>query len=159
MLPVCSGWIVAKPSPTRFEPTTGPRTAPNNIGDELPVMRPGLSSWDSDQRFDALLGRAIATLHHSVPVTLYFIQHNMKHGDKVGVGALSIYLLGALLLCAMGIWLDSPLQHLEMFAFCLLWAGFLISFYAAIRGSRWWLLLPLSTVCFWLWVATSKYAG
>jgi hypothetical protein len=66
----------------------------------------------------------------------------MKHGDKIGVGALAIHLLGALLLCAMWIWVDSPIRHLEMFAFCLLWGGFLISFYAAIRGSRWWLLLP-----------------
>ncbi len=83
----------------------------------------------------------------------------MRHGDKVGIGALASYLLGALLLCVIGTWMDSPIPHLEMFAFCLLWGGFFISFYAAIRGSRWWLLLPKSSACFWLWLATSKYAG
>jgi hypothetical protein len=83
----------------------------------------------------------------------------MKHGDKVGVFALVIYLAGALLLCAMLIWVDSSIQRLEMFAFCLLWGGFFIAFYAAVRGSRWWLLLPLSLLCFWIWLATSKYAG
>jgi hypothetical protein len=85
----------------------------------------------------------------------------MKHGDKVGIGALAIFLLGALPLCAMGIWLNSPIWHwhLETPAFCLLWSGFFISIYAGFRGSRWWFLLPASLVCFWLWLATSKYAG
>jgi hypothetical protein len=83
----------------------------------------------------------------------------MRHGDKVGIGALAIFLLGAVLLGAMLIWVDSPIQHLETLAFCLLWGGFLTSFYAAIRGSRWWLLLPASVICIWLLLANSKYAG
>jgi hypothetical protein len=90
---------------------------------------------------------------------LWQTKYQMKHGDKVGIGALAIYLLGALLLWAGLIWVDSPIQHLETFAFCLLYGGFFISFYAAIRGSRWWLLLPILSLCFWLWLATSKYAG
>jgi hypothetical protein len=82
----------------------------------------------------------------------------MKHGDKVGVGALAMYLLGALLLCAISMG-GLSLPALVDVAFCLLWGGFFVSFYAAIRGSRWWLLLPISSVCFFLWLATSKYAG
>ena len=83
----------------------------------------------------------------------------MRNGDKVGIFALAIYSVGALLLCAGLVWVNSPINRMEMPAFCLLWGGFFIAFYAAIRGSRWWLLLPTSLICFWLWLATSKYAG
>ncbi len=83
----------------------------------------------------------------------------MKHGNKVGLVALAMYLLGAVLLSAMLIWVDSPIRQFEIFAFCLVWGGFLISFYAAVRGSWLWLLLPLSYIGLWLLVATSKYAG
>jgi hypothetical protein len=83
----------------------------------------------------------------------------MKHGDKVGIGALASYLLGAALLCVLLKWVNSPIRFLETPAFCLLYGGFFVSFYAGIRGSRWWFLLPAFSICLWLWIANSKFAG
>jgi len=87
------------------------------------------------------------------------IEATMKHGDKVGIVALAIYLLGVFLLCAMWIWVNSPIWHLEVLGFWLLGGGCIISLYAAIRGSRWWLLVPTYLLCLWLLLATSKHAG
>ena len=75
----------------------------------------------------------------------------MKIGDKVGIAALAAYLLGALLLRILWVWIGFPRKWetpVLAIGMCLVGAGFFASFYAAIKGSRWWLMIPLSVITF-----------
>ncbi|HKO19581.1 MAG TPA: hypothetical protein VJU82_11920 [Acidobacteriaceae bacterium] len=86
----------------------------------------------------------------------------MKTGDKVGIAALGAYLVGALLLRMLWVWMGFPREWETLvlaIAMCLVGAGFFASFYAAIKGSRWWLMIPLSVIIFIVWFLNSGNIG
>jgi hypothetical protein len=86
----------------------------------------------------------------------------MKIGNKVGIVALAAYSIGDLIMGAMWHWINFPksLENTALGAVLILsGGGFFLSFYAAFKGSRWWLLIPLSLILFLIWFAGSGNMG
>jgi hypothetical protein len=72
----------------------------------------------------------------------------MRMGNKLGVVAL-LFLALALTIAFSKFDIGRPL--IAIVSLCSTWAGILLLICAGIKGSRWWLTVPVAILSTWLW--------
>lgn len=68
----------------------------------------------------------------------------MKPANKIG-------LAGTVSLALAGIMTPFPQIGFENVSLALQWVGMLFLIYSGIRESRWWLMIPVAIILFWIW--------